>query len=121
MTHELRIKIASLLISAYGFFVLANAFIYYFVLLPGETDIFRGIIRAAGAFIIAYYLYKRNKFAYWVALGGSGLIAALGIISVVLLSSVTVDPAVFINLIPVVILISAFILLLPKQVRSEFK
>lgn len=117
----MRIKISSLLISAYGLFVLANALIYYFVLLPGETDILRGIIRAVGAFIIAYYLYRRNKFAYWVALGGSGLIAVLGIISVVLLSSLGVDPAVFITLIPVALLISAFILLLPKQIRTEFK
>jgi hypothetical protein len=122
MTNNLKINIAALLIFLYGAFVLINALVYYFVLFPGETDIFRGILRVVGTGLIVYYLYKRNKYAYWFALIGSCILSILGILSVILVStSMGFDVEGAINLIPVGLLIGTFILLLQTEVRKQFR
>lgn len=121
MTNK-KIGIATALISLYATFVLINALVYYFLLLPGETNLSRGLVRAIGSFVIAYYVYKRNKPAYWVAFMGSCLLAVLGILATILLSTSTDGSlSVFINLIPVALLLPVFFLLFPKEVRAEFK
>jgi hypothetical protein len=122
MTNNLKINIAVSLIFLYGAFILINALIYYFILLPGETDIVRGILRAIGTGLIAHYLFKKNKYSYWFALIASGIFAALGILSVILVSTfMGFDVEGLINLIPPGLLIGAFILLLQAEVRKQFQ
>lgn len=122
MSTNLRIKIANILIGIYGLFVLINSLLYYLILIPGETNIIRGILRVFGVSLIAYYLFKRNKFAYWLALVYSCVWAILGIFGIILISSsIGLSLELFINLIPVALLLTSFGLLLPREVRAQFK
>jgi len=125
MNSTLKIKLASSLIAVYALLVLVNALIYYFVLTDGGTDISRGIVRTIGCLVVAYYIYKkRNKVAYWMGLIGSGLVVLMGIVGITISSFTSIEIGIVgtvVNVISVVILISAFISLFPKEVRSEFK
>src|SRR3990167_9413010 len=105
MMKEKKLNIATALIVLYGVFVLTNALVYYFIILPGETDIFRGVMRAGGSFLIAYYLYKKHQVVYWVALIGSGLLTVLGVLAIILLViGGESRPGIFVNFIPIVLL-----------------
>lgn len=121
MNEKLKINIVSGLMGAYGLFVLVNALVYYFLILPGETDIFRGIIRATGSFFIAYYLYKKHKFAYWIALVFSGILSVLGIFGIIMMMNTKVVWTNYLFSIPIVIFVFIFFILIQKKVRLEFK
>lgn len=122
MSINSKINLAAILIGVYGIFVLINALAYYFILLPGETDIFRAILRVVGTGILAYGLSKRNKLAYWVALMASCAWAGLGILWISLTSIfIGFNPGGVVNVILTFLLIVTFILLLPKETREQFK
>lgn len=123
MPTDSKINLATILIGTYGVFVLVNALTYYFFLLPGETDIFRALVRVGSVGIVCYYLYQRNKMAYWVALVGSCLLGVLGILSIIFISiSTGFDIEMMLNFAPIVVLLTvSFILLLPQGVRNKFE
>lgn len=122
MNTNKRITLAIIFLSLYGAFVLINALTYYFILLPGETNLFRAVLRVFGVGLLSYFLFKRSKAVYWITLVASCILAILGILGVILISgSVGFNLEGLFNLIPALLLLVTSSLLLSKEVRKEFK
>jgi hypothetical protein len=121
MSKNVKINIAVGFIAVYGVFLFINSLIYYFTILQGDVNFFRGIMKTIGFFLLAYFVYKRNKYAYWFALILSGFYAALGIFGLILLNIIAKEWVTFLNSIPTISLIFVFLILLKKEIRMEFK